>query len=302
VAVSVAVIAFDFDPFVRFADRAVRLETILLATTILLAMLCAAILAGRTRADRLHDRLRRDDLLFIILGVVPGAVVGGRLGYGLLHLDYYAGHPQALLDAGQGGFELGLAVLFGMASGVYVCWLLEAPIGRWAHVSALPTILGLGLGKLAMAVGGSGQGLPSDASWATAYLGPGPWGSLAPAVPSMPSQLFEAGVTAVVGIALICLVVAGAFRRADGRLLLLAVGLWAVGRVVVAFSWRDVAVLGPLRMDQLISVAIVAICVAGLALRARPVRDRAVDPGSSELDWPDPDAARSWRSRPIRRG
>ena len=38
--------------------------------------------------------LRADDLIFIAVGVVPGAVIGGRIGYGLLHLDYYATQRQ----------------------------------------------------------------------------------------------------------------------------------------------------------------------------------------------------------------
>ena len=36
------------------------------------------------------NHLRADDLLFIAVAAIPGAVAGGRLGYWLLHYDYYS--------------------------------------------------------------------------------------------------------------------------------------------------------------------------------------------------------------------
>jgi len=88
---------------------------------------------------------------------VPGAVVGGRLGYLLLHADFYAATQGTILDAGQGSLELGVAVLVGTLTGVYVARLLEAPVGPWLHVAAIPTLAALALGKVAMALGGTGQ-------------------------------------------------------------------------------------------------------------------------------------------------
>ena len=73
-------------------------------------------------------RLRRDDLILIAFGVVPGAFVGGRLGYGLIHLDYYRANPSTLGDPGQGGLALTLAVVLGTLSGLAVARLLAAPI------------------------------------------------------------------------------------------------------------------------------------------------------------------------------
>ena len=55
-----------------------------------------------------------DDLAFIAVGAVPGAVVGGRLGYGLLHWDYYGSSPRALFDPAVGSLELGLGVVGGL--------------------------------------------------------------------------------------------------------------------------------------------------------------------------------------------
>jgi phosphatidylglycerol---prolipoprotein diacylglyceryl transferase len=274
--VPIAVIALEFDPFLRFGDRLVRLEILVLAAGILGAMLLAARIAGRTpsidAAGSLEpgDRLRPDDLVFIVLAAVPGAVVGGRLGYGLLHLDYYGAHPGAILDPGQGSLELGLAIVGGALTGGLAARLLGEPVGRWFHVAALPLLVAIAVGKLAMALGGSGQGLPSNLPWATAYLGAGPWGSLAPELPSHPAQLYEAAATALVLGGAIGMLASGAFARRDGRLFVAAVAGWAVARTVVAATWRDAPVLGPLMADQLVSIAIAGVCVAILVSSQAP--------------------------------
>ena len=178
----IAAVLIALDPLLRLADGlVVRWQTIAIAAIIVAALGLAARIGGWLD-------LRADDLLYIAVGIVPGAVIGGRLGYGLIHLDVFGAAPGLLLDPSRPGLELGAGVIGGVLTGTAVAGLLGAPIGRWAHAGALALLFALGEGKLAMMLGGSGQGLPSDAPWATAYLGPGPWGSLAPEVPSHPSQ------------------------------------------------------------------------------------------------------------------
>jgi phosphatidylglycerol:prolipoprotein diacylglycerol transferase len=282
-----AAITFDFDPYLHLGDRAVRWETLGVAAAVLVGIVVAALLAGRTPGHELLIgeeeipeeeqegpwHLRRDDLLFIILGAVPGAVVLGRLGYGLLHLDYYGGQWRALLDPGQGSLELTLAVVGGTLTGIYVATLLDAPIGRWLHTAIGPLLLVLALGKAAEALGGTGQGVVSRAAWATAYLPPGPWGSPGAEIPAHPSQLYEAGVTLLVLLALGALVRWTPLRRADGRLYAVGLGLWALGRCLVATTWRDPTVVGPLSAEQLICLATAAVAF-GVALGATLARRR----------------------------
>jgi prolipoprotein diacylglyceryltransferase len=292
--VPTAVIELAFDPVLRLGDAAVRLETLASAAVILVALALAARIAGRTPAAGedpgpfVHrPRLRRDDLLFIALGALPGAVVGGRLGYALMHLDYYASNPLALLDPSQGALELSLAVVGGAVTGSVVARLLDGPVGRWLHVATLPVLVGLALGKAATALGGDGQGSPSDLPWSTAYAGPGPWGSLAPAVPAHPAQLYEAGATVVVLLVLVGAFAAGGFGRRDGRAFLVALVLFAIGRALAAAAWRDAAVLGPLNAGQLLALAI-ALGGTLLAL-ALPQLSRAGRAASSGPTWPDPE-------------
>jgi prolipoprotein diacylglyceryltransferase len=282
-----AAIVFDFDPYLRLGDVAIRWETLGIAGAILAALVLAALIAGRTPGDDWligedevppEERegpwhLRRDDLLFIVLGIVPGAVVLGRLGYGLLHADYYGDEWRALLDPAQGSLELTLAVVGGTLTGIYVAALLGAPVARWLHAAIVPVLLALGLGKAAQALGGSGQGAAATADWATAYLPPGPWGSPGAAIPAHPAQLYEAGTTLVVLVVVALLARLTPLGRTDGRLFAVGIGLWAFGRGLVASTWRDPVVIGGLNAEQLICL-VVAAGMLGAAVVATLARAR----------------------------
>jgi phosphatidylglycerol:prolipoprotein diacylglycerol transferase len=256
--VPTAVLAFDFDPLLHLGDGAVRWETVAIAGAVFVAIVLAGIGAWRRG-------LRIDDLLFVVLGIVPGAVVGGRLGYVLLHPGFFQAAPSRILDPGVGSLELTLAVVGGAVTGALVALLLDGRPGAWLQVAALPTLVVLGLGKLATVLGGTGQGLATTGEPATAYLGAGPWGSLGPAIPSIPSQALEAGATVVVLILVAALSLIPVLRRPDGRLFLVAVAGWAVARAVVASTWRDPVVAGPLRAEQVID-ALVALGSLALAI------------------------------------
>ena len=266
-----AVIAFDFDPILRIGNGGVRLETVGLALVILVSLALAGLIARSMQ-------LRLDDLLFVVLGVVPGAVVGGRVGYVLLHPAFFGADPSRVVDPGIGSLELTLGVVGGALTGVLVATLLDGRPGRWLHAATLPTLFVLGAGKLAMVLGGRGQGEPWNGETATAFLGPGPWGSLAPDVPSHPSQVYEAIAAFLVLLVVLVLIAVigrltrGAVTRPDGRLFVIGLALWSVGRAVVASTWRDPTLAGPLRTEQLIDIAVILGCMVVLArLARRPV-------------------------------
>jgi prolipoprotein diacylglyceryltransferase len=294
-----AVISFTFDPVLRLGQVALRWDSVGIALAILLALTAAALIAGQTPREGGGARLRRDDLLFVALGATPGAVAGGRLGYVLLHLDYYAAHPEAIGDPAGGGLELSLGVVGGVLTGLAVASLLDGSAGRWAHVAAVPLVAGLALGKAALALGGAGQGAPSDAAWATAYLGDRPWASVAAAVPSYPAQLFEAAGYAVALLVLAGIAAAGIGARRDGRLLAIALVFVALVRAAVAFTWRDAPIVGPLRTEHVLALVPFVVGLAGWVALARAAR--RADRRAGDLDWPDAAVATGWRAETDRR-
>ncbi len=311
----IAVIELSFDPIVTVGDMNVRLETLGIALAIFVGLVLAALVGRRTPVDTTRppdapgeepgdsNHLRADDLLYIAVAAVPGAVIGARIGYALVHWDFYRSDAAALLDIGQGGLQLSLGVVGGILTASIVARLLGAPLGRWMHALAIPLLLALALGKGAMILGGSGQGQLADVAWATAYLGPGPWGSLAPQLPANPSQAYEALATGAVMLVVIVLVASGVFRGRNGGAFLLGLGLWAIARALVAFTWRDPQVIGPLNMDQVISIVIASVSLVLMALiggvstargRRAAANPATGNPGDAsgadgEPTWPDPE-------------
>jgi prolipoprotein diacylglyceryltransferase len=310
-----AFIELTFDPIVTIGDLSVRLETLGAAIAIFLGLVMAALVGRRTPVDASRppgaidaesgerNRLRADDLLYIAVAAVPGAVIGARIGYALVHADYYGSNLAPLLETGQGGLQLSLGVVGGILTASVVARLLGAPLGRWLHALAIPLLLVLALGKGAMILGGSGQGQLTDVAWATAYLGPGPWGSLAPQLPANPSQAYEAVATVAVMLVVAVLVALGVFHGRNGGVFFLGLGLWAIARALVAITWRDPQVIGPLRMDQVISIVIATVSLTLVALIGgfstargrRAAAEQGGSPGAGVSDgddgepaWPDP--------------
>jgi prolipoprotein diacylglyceryltransferase len=291
IATALPVIELAFDPIAVIGDLTVRLETLANVAVIFLALLAAVVIARRTPVDLdaptsdkdaegEPNRLRADDLLYIAVAVVPGAVIGGRIGYALTHLDFYLNTPASLWDINQGAFELTLAVVGGTLTGAIVARMLGAPVGRWLHAAILPLLFALGAGKLAMVLGGAGQGMPFDGWWATAYVSPGPWGSLAPATPSHPAQVYESITTLLALLVVMWAMAIDIFRRRNGGAFLLGLGVWAVGRAIVAIVWRDPDAVLTLNADQVLTLTVAVVSLALLVViggvgTARQRRERA---------------------------
>jgi phosphatidylglycerol:prolipoprotein diacylglycerol transferase len=255
VTLTMAVVRLSFDPFLRIGDLAIPWRALAVAAAVLLALSLAASLARRRG-------LRLDDLLFITLGAVAGGVIGGRAVHALAFLNVYQADPGALLDPARGSLSLLGAVVGGILASAFIAGRLEGTLGGWADLAAAPVLLAIGLGKLAQLLAGAGQGTPFDGAWAVAFAGPGPWVSTSPSIPAHPAQLYE-GAWALAGLPVVLVLL----RRssAEGRLLMLAVAWWLLGRVAAGFTWRDERLLGPMGIEQVLAVLLFAFSVATVA-------------------------------------
>ena len=138
-----AVITFAFDPLIHVGDVSVRVQTMVLAGILLAALLIVTRIGQITPTSGSYVpalTLSPSDLPFLILGIVPGAVIGGRLDYVLVHLDYYVKNPTLILDPGQGALGLGLALPGAIVGGAVIARLVDAPLDRWLHASVLPML------------------------------------------------------------------------------------------------------------------------------------------------------------------
>ncbi len=255
-----------FDPEVDLGLLVVRWQAIALAAVLLLALGCWWLWLRRGR----HG-LAPDALVFVLLGTVPGALAGGRLVHGIVFAEAYLARPESILDLAQGSLSLFGAVLGGLLSGAYVCRLLGHSVRIWADAAAVPLLLAIGLGKLAMLLAGGGQGLPFDGPWAVSFAGPGPWLSADPSMSSHPSQVYE-GLWALAGVLLVILLGVRPVWRArwgSGGLFSLAIAWWLAGRALAGYTWRDEPALGGHPAEQLLALGGSAVAL-GLLLAGRP--------------------------------
>ncbi len=288
-----AVIRLDFDPILHLrgpVSADIAYATLAVAGAIFVAILLAARFADRSGRRTGLPSLRLDDLLFIVLGIIPGAVIGGRLMYALDYLPYYQANPTALIDPAQGGLSLLGAVIGGAVTGAYIAGLLDSA-SRWLDVASTSMLLAIGLGKFATVLEGAGQGQFWTGAWAIGYAGSGPWLSPSAQIPAHPTQVYE-GLWALLGIVVVLAVHAGpvlghlpervrqagtwaANREALGEpvargrlrfgyLFLVALVWWLVGRIGIAFLWRDDPVLGPLGVEQVAAIIVVLVIVVGV--------------------------------------
>jgi len=101
-------------------------------------------------------------------------------------------------------------------------------------------------------------------------------------------RLLRRPVAAVAAIVVAILVIVmgllriRALRRPDGRAFLLAIAAWALGRALVATTWRDPVASGPFRLEQVIDLAVAA--GAGILLALLLVRQRRAGAAASDDD------------------
>jgi hypothetical protein len=82
------------------------------------------------------------------------------------------------------------------------------------------------------------------------------------------------------------------FREPTGRALLVGVAIWAFGRAIVGMVWRDTDVLGPLGVEQLLSLAVGTVFLVLAFVPAAPAvpADQLLPQATQQSvpDWPDP--------------
>ena len=157
----------------------------------------------------------------------------------------------------------------------------------------------LGLGKAAEVLGGSGQGLPTVETGRPATSGPARGAASARTSRRSRPRLYEAIGVAVAGCSSWpwpgpARGVRGGPTAACSR------SPSAAGRSSASpwpATWRDPVVVGPLKAEQVIDLAILGLAIvvlAVLAVRAArtPRTDAAIEPAEPGLAWPDPETRR----------
>lgn len=190
-----------------------------------------------------------DKFLSLFLYVIPAAIIGARLYYVAFsgNLGWYLRNPLALINTRQGG----LAIHGGLIGGFLVGWLFtrrhQIDFLKWADAAAPSIILGQAIGRWGNYFNQEAYGRETNLPWAMYIDG----------AYRHPTFLYE--------FLWNLLVFAWLWHRRrhkkfDGELVLWYFLLYSVGRFFIEGLRTDSLMLGPFRVAQLLSLALIAIC------------------------------------------
>ena len=153
--------------------------------TYLFGFLLAGIIIYRT-AKRWKINLSVDQLSNMVLAVVIGILIGGRLGYCLFYGDgYYISHPVEILFLNQGGMSFHGGLVGGLIAGILICKNQKMPILTFSDMAFIGCPLGLFFGRCANFINGELWGAPTNLSIGVVF------GGSAGNIPRHPTQLYE---------------------------------------------------------------------------------------------------------------
>lgn len=188
---------------------------------------------------------------FALLGLF-GGLLGARLMYVLLNLDWFAAHPANIVMFWKGGMVFSGGAVLGAALPIWLAWKKGAPVLRWLDCVAPAAGLGQAIGRLGCYSAGCCYGAPTDQPWAATFTDPG---SLARplGVPLHPTQIYHA----LAGLACWGLILASKrWLTRPGQRIGLFLVLFPVFRFTIEFFRADFrGDLGPLSATQGVAVA-----------------------------------------------
>jgi phosphatidylglycerol:prolipoprotein diacylglycerol transferase len=158
-------------------------------------------------AKRWGLELSGDDYTTIMLGVILGVFLGGRLGYCLFYEPgYFLRNPIEIIAFWHGGLS-GMSFhggFIGILIGGYIaCRSVGLAPGYLANLGTIGAPIGFFFVRLANFVNGELWGRVTTAPWGVVFAGAGP-------LPRHPSQIYEALLE---GLVLLVVMVALAYKR-----------------------------------------------------------------------------------------
>jgi len=228
--------------------------------------------------------LSRDGIADLVLYLVAGVLLGGRLGYVLFYnLPYYVSHPAKIIAVWDGGMSF-----HGGLIGVTIATLIfsrKTHIRIWSIADlVIPIVpLGLFLGRLGNFINGELWGRPSNVPWAMIFpRAPLVHGVM---VPRHPSQLYEAGLEGLLLFAVLWILARR--QRPEGLLLGTFLIFYGLVRCLVEFFREPDPQLGliggAISMGQLLSIPMILVGIGFIIHALRngcSYDDSVIQPGS----------------------
>ena len=253
--------------FPRMAPELGRIGPIVIRTYAL--FLDMAVLAGLGWLAWQGHRIARQPVAWLDagLGALVGGIAAGRLGHAAIHWAYFSEHPEQIGQVWRGGLDWHAGVVGGLIGLVLVCrWRgVDFPAALDALAVMVPVWAALISTGCLMGSCGHGREVSSLADYPPLVAAelPDLYGVVLPRLASQLYGIVWAGIVLIITVA--------ALRRINqpGGRFWPVLGLLAGGAFAIGFTRGDAApMVGALRLDQILDLAIAALALLGMWLWA----------------------------------
>ncbi len=210
-------------------------------------LIASAVLIGTVLALKEAKRkgVKEETLIDMLLFAVPAAIIGARAYYVIFMWDYYSKNPSQILNIRGGGLAIHGVIIAGALVAIIFAKVRKENFWRLADIVAPSLILGQAIGRWGNFANQEAHGGPTDL----------PWGIMIDGVKVHPTFLYESIWNLLVFGFLLW------YRRkkatVEGEIFVLYLMLYSVGRFFIEGLRTDSLMLGPFRVAQLISLAII---------------------------------------------
>lgn len=235
--------------------------------------------------------------------IAPVGIIAGMIGAKLVHvleqLNYYSQHPLQVFSGG--GFAIYGGVL-GATLGIWIYLKVTHQekgikhFGFFVDLVAPGIILAQAIGRVGCLLNGCCHGTiaPDWFHFTVIYTNPASDCSI-PGVPIYPTQLYE--IIFAVIVFFILLRIRKHFEPMEGALFLIYLILYSGWRLGVGYLRSDMQIIPGLSQSQIISIAVLGVCIFLLArmrhrFKSDAVSDVEITEGGSEEE-PSPPTAPS---------
>ena len=231
-------------------------------------LLAAAYLAGLKLAMVRASKRQLDPTRVLDLGIyiIISALVGAKLLLLLTDVQSYIDNPRELLTLARSGGVFYGGLILAVVVALWYIRKVGLPLWTTCDVFAPGIALGHVVGRFGCFFAGCCYGKPTDVAWAITFTDPFAAANVGTPlnVPLHPTQLYEAGVEAIILALLLATESRG--RRFPGRTFWLYLLLYAVSRYAIEIYRGDPrGTVGMFSTSQFISVVLAPLAVVMLA-------------------------------------
>lgn len=257
------------------------------AALIALGMIIAAIYGFRMMK---RYKINEDKFLNAILGGLIGGIVGARLFYVAFSWESYADDPISILYIWEGGLAIYGGVIGALLVGGLIAKLQKLCVRDCFDIASMGFLIGQCIGRW-------GNFFNREAFGGNTTL---PWGMTSEKIqnelflmylrgenvevytPVHPTFLYES-LWCLLGFVLIHFLIARR-RKFQGQVFLSYCIWYGVGRAFIEGLRTDSLMVGPFRVSQLLSIALVVAAVVLYIIALVKIKNQPADPVADEAD------------------